>query len=136
MRRAAFAIRICPGPDKEAQPSHRTSDKGAFRAMPPVCQSEPHRNLIGIDDRVNLAGQSTSWPAHRLCSVPINAGMVLMHAHNRCVDHLHGRNVRRPGHNFARRPATSLILLPLLGAQQTWEDVRFVSTRSKMTQLV
>jgi len=58
------------------------------------CQREPHRQAIGIDQRVNLAGQPASSSAHRLPSVPSDAGTVLMDAHNRRVDHLDGSIVR------------------------------------------
>jgi hypothetical protein len=40
---------------------------------------------------MNFAGQSASRTTHRLASVSSNAGGVLMHAHDRRVDHLHGR---------------------------------------------
>ena len=53
-------------------------------------QREPHRQAIGIDQRMNLAGQSTSRPPHRLSSVPCDARPMLMHANNGRVDHLHG----------------------------------------------
>src|SRR5262245_31898902 len=38
---------------------------------------------------MNLAGQSTSRPPHRLSPVSCDARPMLMHAHNGCVDHLH-----------------------------------------------
>jgi hypothetical protein len=58
------------------------------------CQREPDRQAIGIDQRMNLAGQSTSRPPHRLPSVSCDARPMLMHANNRRVDHVHGGIVR------------------------------------------
>src|ERR1041384_549385 len=54
------------------------------------CQREPDRQAIGIDQRMNLAGQSTSCPSYRLSSVPCDARPMLMDANDRRVDHLHG----------------------------------------------
>jgi hypothetical protein len=66
----------------------------------PGCQREPDRQAIGIDHRMNFAGQPAPWPAHGLPSVPSDAGTVLMHADdNRCVDH-HGPS---PGFNRTYR---------------------------------
>jgi len=53
-------------------------------------QCEPDRQAVGIDHRMNLAGQPASRPSHGLFSVPSDARTVLMHADNRGVDHLHG----------------------------------------------
>jgi len=52
-------------------------------------QGEPNRQAIDIDQRMNLAGQSTSRPPHRLSPVSCDARPMLMDANNRCVDHLH-----------------------------------------------
>src|ERR1700751_5560403 len=53
-------------------------------------QSESNRQAIGIDQRMNLAGQSASRPPHRLSPVSRDARPMLMYANNRGVDHLHG----------------------------------------------
>jgi hypothetical protein len=52
-------------------------------------QREPNRKPIGIDQRMNLAGQSTARTPHRLSPVSCDARPMLMDANNRCVDHLH-----------------------------------------------
>ena len=54
------------------------------------CKREPNRQAIGIDHRMNPAGQSASRPAHGLSLVPGDTGGVLMHADYRRIDHLHG----------------------------------------------
>jgi hypothetical protein len=54
------------------------------------CQREMHRKPVSINDRVKLAGQTTSGTPHRLSSVPSDAGTMLMHTDDRRVDHLHG----------------------------------------------
>jgi hypothetical protein len=53
-------------------------------------QCGPDRPAIGIDYRMNLAGQRASRPSHGLSSIPSDAGTVLMHADNGRVDHLQG----------------------------------------------
>ena len=40
----------------------------------------------GIDDGVNLGRQSASRPAHQLFTVRSDAGSMLMHAHNGCIN--------------------------------------------------
>jgi hypothetical protein len=52
-------------------------------------QCEPDRQAIGIDQRMNLAGQSTTRTPHRLSPVSCDARPMLMYANDRCVDHLH-----------------------------------------------
>lgn len=47
----------------------------------------------GIDDRMNLAPQSTSRPTHQLFFVLRNAGAALVHADDGGNDHLHPRVV-------------------------------------------
>ena len=70
-------------------------------------QREPDRQAIGIDKRMNLAGQSTSRPPHRLPSVSCDARPMLMHANNRRVAHVHGGIVRagQCAHDLAQTPA-------------------------------
>jgi hypothetical protein len=48
---------------------------------------------IGVHNGVNLAGKSASRTAHVLLSIRRNAGLVLVHAHDSCIDHLHRRIV-------------------------------------------
>ena len=54
-------------------------------------KSQTNRQPIRVHHCMNFAGQSTSWTTHRLSSVSSNAGGVLMHAHDGCIDHLDGR---------------------------------------------
>ena len=54
-------------------------------------EAELHRQTIGVHDGVNLAGKSASRTAHMLFSVARDAGPVLVHAHDRRIDHLHRR---------------------------------------------
>ena len=49
------------------------------------------RQAIGVHHRVNLACQSPSRATHILLIVVRDAGSVLVHAHNRGIDHLHRR---------------------------------------------
>jgi hypothetical protein len=46
------------------------------------CQRKPHWQAIGIDQRMNLAGQSATRPSHQLPPVALDAGSMLMHADN------------------------------------------------------
>src|SRR5262249_559537 len=62
----------------------------SFSASRLSCASPPDRQAIGIDQRMNLAGQPPSRPSHGLSFIPSDAGTVLMHADNRRVDHLYG----------------------------------------------
>ena len=98
------------------------------------CKREPNRQAIGIDHRMNLAGQSASRPAQGLSLVPGDTGGVLMHADYRRIDHSHGcvmrggqrvENSKRP----AEADASTLILLPLSEAQPTWRDPLLTSSR-------
>ena len=54
------------------------------------CKREPDRQAVGIYYRMNLAGQTAAWSAHGLSFVPSDPDGMLMHAHNRRIDHLHG----------------------------------------------
>jgi hypothetical protein len=58
-------------------------------------QAEAHRQAIGVHDRMNLACQSASRAPHLLLAVAPDAGSVLVHSHNRGVDHLHRRIMSR-----------------------------------------
>jgi hypothetical protein len=49
------------------------------------------RQPVGVHDRVNLACQTASRPAHMLLIVISDAGSVLVHAHDGSIDHLHRR---------------------------------------------
>jgi transposase len=75
-------------------------------------QREPDRQAIGIDQRMNLAGQSTTWPPHRLPPVPCDAGTVLMHANNGRVYHLHGgiMGARLAGKLLSRLKSRTMLL--------------------------
>src|SRR5258708_29930652 len=52
-------------------------------------EAELHRQAIGVHDSVNLARKPASRPAHVLFSVARNAGSMLVHTHDGCIDHLH-----------------------------------------------
>src|SRR5262249_27324946 len=58
-------------------------------------QCDTNRQPTGIDDSVNLGRQSASRPAHQLFTVRSNAFSMLMHAHDGCINHLHGRIIAR-----------------------------------------
>jgi hypothetical protein len=49
------------------------------------------RKAMGVDYRVNLAGQAASRPAHILVIVARDAGSMLVHAHDGGIDHLYRR---------------------------------------------
>jgi hypothetical protein len=51
-------------------------------------EAKLHRQAIGVHDSVNLARKPASRPAHVLFSIPCDAGSVLVHPHDGCVDHL------------------------------------------------
>jgi hypothetical protein len=53
-----------------------------------------NRQAIRIDQRMNLAGQSTARPPDRLSPVSCDARPMLMYANDRCVDHLHSGIMR------------------------------------------
>src|ERR1700746_723250 len=65
---------------------------------------------------MNLAGQPTSRPAHRLLSIPHDACTVLMYADDRRVDHLHGgvmgasQCIHNPGPHARSTPANEAIV--------------------------
>ena len=99
------------------------------------CQRETDRQAIGIDDCVNLAGQSASRPTHEL-SVAGDAGPVLMHADNRRIDHLHGcvmtggQRVHDPVPDARPSPANEAIV-----AGGVWAKVvRQIAPRRARTQ--
>jgi hypothetical protein len=47
-------------------------------------EGEMHWQPVGVYDRVNLACQAASRPAHILLTVISDAGSVLVHAHGEC----------------------------------------------------
>ena len=51
------------------------------------------RQAVGVHDRVNLARQAPSRATHVLVIVVRDAGSVLVHAHDRGIDHLPSRVV-------------------------------------------
>jgi hypothetical protein len=75
---------------------HRLREQGAeeSRAQPIVMrftgrEGEMDRRAIGVHHRVYLARQATSRATHILLIVVRDTGSVLVHAHDRRVDHLH-----------------------------------------------
>ena len=54
-------------------------------------EAKVHRQAISIHDGVYLGGKPASRTAHVLLSIGRNAGPVLVHAHDRRIDHLHRR---------------------------------------------
>jgi hypothetical protein len=51
------------------------------------------RESVGVHHHVNLAGQAPRWSgasraAHVLMIVVRDTSLVLVHAHDRCIDHL------------------------------------------------
>src|SRR5712672_870547 len=54
-------------------------------------EAEMDRQAIGVDDRVNLAGQAASRATHILVVVVRDTGSVLVHAHDGGIYHLHRR---------------------------------------------
>jgi hypothetical protein len=53
------------------------------------CEPELYRKAIGDYDSVNLARKPASRLAHVLFYVARDAGSMLVHAHDGCIDHLH-----------------------------------------------
>src|SRR5215471_12339386 len=53
------------------------------------CEREPDRQAAAIDQRMYLAGQPTSRPAHGLSLVAGDTGPVLVYADDGRVDHLY-----------------------------------------------
>jgi len=51
--------------------------------------AEPHQQAVGIDNNMDLAGEPATRAAHVLFAAIGDAGSVLVHAHDRGVDHLH-----------------------------------------------
>jgi hypothetical protein len=49
------------------------------------------RQAIGVHHRVNLARQASSRAPHILVIVVRDTGAMLVHAHDRSIDHLHRR---------------------------------------------
>jgi hypothetical protein len=54
-------------------------------------EGEMDRQAIGVLHRVNLARQAPSRARHILVIVVRDTGAVLVHAHDRGIDHLHRR---------------------------------------------
>src|SRR5260370_10887111 len=55
------------------------------------CGADWHRQAGGVDDRVNLAVEPASRPAHVFLSVRRDRGSVLVYTPHRGIDHLHRR---------------------------------------------
>src|ERR1700738_1002868 len=51
-------------------------------------EAELHKQAIGVHDSVNLARKPASRPAHVLFSVARDAGSMLVHTDDGCIDHL------------------------------------------------
>src|SRR4029077_6524604 len=54
------------------------------------CEREPDWPPVAVDHRMNPAGQPAPWTAHGLPLVSGETCTVLVHAHDRRVDHLDG----------------------------------------------
>src|SRR5262245_46101425 len=106
----AFRRYVCPRalangerPDPVRVISSICQQHGSRTQSRQECQTEPivmyltrgeakaHWQAIGVHNGVNLARKCTSSSAHMLRSIARDAGRMLVHAHNRSIDHLHGR---------------------------------------------
>jgi hypothetical protein len=58
-------------------------------------KAEPHGQSVGVNHGVDFAGQSAARAAHVLLAIFRDARSMLVHADNRCIDHLHVRIVSR-----------------------------------------
>jgi hypothetical protein len=74
------------------------------------CEFETDRH-VGIDYRMNLAGQSTSRPTHGLFLVASNARGVLMNAHNGRIDGIMAQTPQAAG-RWYNETASRLLLGP------------------------
>jgi hypothetical protein len=89
-------------------------------------EAELHRQTIGVHDGVNLAGKSASGTAHMLLSVARDAGPVLVHTHDRRVDHLHRRimsgrkRIHDPVPDSSPPPANEAIVASRMGTIAVW----------------
>ena len=58
--------------------------------------AQAHGQSVGINNGVHLAGQSASQMAHVLLPVSRDTRAMLVHAHNRRIDHLPPHHEQRP----------------------------------------
>jgi hypothetical protein len=87
------------------------------------CDRELDRESVGVDYRMNLAGQTTSRLPHKLTPVALYACRVLMNADDRRIDHLNsvimsaceGIHDSAPGARTA--PANKAIVAGGVGAE-------------------
>ncbi len=54
-------------------------------------KTEAHGSSVGVNNSVNLVGQSTSRRAQAMLSVPLYPGPMLLREDGRCADHLYRR---------------------------------------------
>ncbi len=86
-------------------------------------EGEPDRQAIGVDHRMNLAGETAARPAHGLRLAACDASRVLMHSHNGRVDHLDGgvmsstHCVHDPAPDASAAPANEAIVAGGIGAE-------------------
>src|SRR6476620_11817455 len=90
-------------------------------------KSEMYRQSVGVHHRVNLAGQAASRAAHVLMIVVRDTGAVLVHAHDRCIDHLHrrvmtgGQRIHDPVPYASPPPPNEAILTSSAGTIGGWQ---------------
>jgi hypothetical protein len=89
-------------------------------------KAEVHWQTIGVHDNVYLAGKSAARTAHMLLFVIRDAGPVLVHAHDRCIDHLHRRimsgsqRIHNPVPDAGPPPANEAIVASRMGTVAAW----------------
>ena len=89
-------------------------------------EAEANRETIGVHDSVNLAGKSASRTAHMLLFVACDTGPVLVHAHDRRIDHLHRRimsgsqRIHDPVPDASPPPANETIVASRMGTVVAW----------------
>ena len=89
-------------------------------------EAEATRQTIGVYDGVDLAGKSTSRTAHMLLFVACDTGPVLVHAHDRRIDHLH-RRIMSSSQRFhdlvpdaSASPANEAVIASCMGTVAAW----------------
>src|SRR5262245_3964763 len=100
------------------------------------CQRKLHWKPVGIDDRMNFAGQTAARPTHGLFLVASDGRGVLVNPHNRSVDYLDSRIMRSrqcvndPAPNTGPTPANEAVV-----ASRVWtERSRQIAPRCARSQ--
>jgi hypothetical protein len=90
-------------------------------------EAELHRQTIGVHNHMDLAGKPATRPANVLPAVIGDAGTRLVHADDRCVDHLNRRIVsgakpiHHPVPDASPPPTDEAIVAGRVGAIPIWQ---------------